>query len=329
MKGGRNMVAKTQGRFLVRHSVSIALVAVGLLVSGAMAGGPIVLMGIDGEDFNGATGSNHGGKAPYISVIDTFLNDCGCTGGGILVIGGGKAANDHVTAFWNAIGAGLTPARTVTHVNGAANIGAQSFSGFCLIAVASSLYGTFTGGLTEDENNAFSLRVGDVAAHVNGGNALFGMSQYGLSDPFGYLGGGVVSSSPPQFSDVTATAAGLAAGINDTNMDVCCWHDEFTAFPVFLDVLATNNASGNACAIGGCDVIVVPECGDNLVNDAAEQCDGTDDAACPGQCSSNCQCPSGGGGEIPTASAWGIAVLCLTLLVGARFYFGRRETTAS
>ena len=70
-------------------------------------------------------------------------------------------------------------------------------------------------------------------------------------------------------------------------------------------------------------------CGDNVVNQASEQCDGTDDAACPEQCSAVCQCESGGGGGIPTVSQWGIATLALLLLVGARVYFTRRRTASA
>jgi hypothetical protein len=32
-------------------------------------------------------------------------------------------------------------------------------------------------------------------------------------------------------------------------------------------------------------------CGDNIVNQPSEVCDGTDDAACPGQCLLDCTCP--------------------------------------
>ena len=74
---------------------------------------------------------------------------------------------------------------------------------------------------------------------------------------------------------------------------------------------------------------VLPVCGDDVVNQASEQCDGTDDAACPEQCSAVCQCESGGGGGIPTVSQWGIATLALLLLVGARVYFTRRRTASA
>jgi len=35
-----------------------------------------------------------------------------------------------------------------------------------------------------------------------------------------------------------------------------------------------------------------PVCGDNIVNQPSEQCDGTSSAACPGQCSVTCTCPA-------------------------------------
>src|SRR5262249_52685046 len=35
-----------------------------------------------------------------------------------------------------------------------------------------------------------------------------------------------------------------------------------------------------------------PVCGDNVVNQPTEQCDGTSSAACPGLCSPTCTCPA-------------------------------------
>ena len=65
-----------------------------------------------------------------------------------------------------------------------------------------------------------------------------------------------------------------------------------------------------------------PTCGDNTVNRASEECDGTDDTLCPGQCQNNCTCPPILG--IPAASAWGLLVMTLLLLAGARVYFSGR-----
>ena len=77
------------------------------------------------------------------------------------------------------------------------------------------------------------------------------------------------------------------------------------------------------CGTGQC--VAPPVCGDNTVNQPAEQCDGSDDAACPEQCQADCLCPPEG--TVPSVSAWGIAVLALLLLVGGRVYFRRRRTT--
>ena len=49
-----------------------------------------------------------------------------------------------------------------------------------------------------------------------------------------------------------------------------------------------------------------PICGDNVVNQPSEQCDGTDAAACPGQCLPGCTCPAGGGSCSPDADNDGI-----------------------
>ncbi len=39
------------------------------------------------------------------------------------------------------------------------------------------------------------------------------------------------------------------------------------------------------------DVPTPPGCGDNVVNQPSEECDGTDDSACPGSCLPDCTCP--------------------------------------
>jgi hypothetical protein len=65
-------------------------------------------------------------------------------------------------------------------------------------------------------------------------------------------------------------------------------------------------------------------CGNN-VREGAEQCDGTDNAACLDLCQANCTCS---GDAVPTVSEWGMVVLVLSLLVGIKLKFGRRQTLA-
>lgn len=218
-------------------------------------GGPIVLMGIDAEDNNTAGG--HGGPAPYASVLSSINSEVQNGGSGMLVIGGGKTATDDVTVFFNAIGA--SAGMSVTFANGA-SISTVSFDGYAVIAIASAVDQTNSGGLTDAENSALAGRADDIADFINTGGGLFGLSQAGLATPYGYLGdvGAFAFAFPPQYGDITATAEGLAIGITNTNLDVCCWHDEYTSWPSFLDVLATNPLTGNAAAIGGANIVVPP-----------------------------------------------------------------------
>jgi len=237
----------------------VGLVAVAALFGGSLVtsptanaatGGPIVLMGIDAED--GGPGG-HGPITVYESVLNDILSNASNGGTGILVIGAGKAAGDSPTTFWNQIDTDTPEA--VTLVNGAAAITAQSFAGFEVIAVVSDENNTF-GGLTAAEHTALSARQADVAGFVNGGGGLLGFSS-DFANPYAYLGGvgAFTATTGLGYSDITPTPAGSAIGITDA-LDICCWHDEFTAFPAFLSVLATNAASGQAAAIGGANVVV-------------------------------------------------------------------------
>ena len=71
-------------------------------------------------------------------------------------------------------------------------------------------------------------------------------------------------------------------------------------------------------ATGACDPVpIVPCCGNNI-KEADEECDGTDDAACPGSCTAFCKCPG-----MPAVSEWGLIALVLLLLTGMAIKFGR------
>lgn len=212
-------------------------------------GGPVVLAGIDAED--GGVGG-HGPISVYIDLTNTILANVENGGSGILVIGG-KQAGCSPDEFWRAVGAGTGQA--VTFVD-ETEIPGQSFAGFAMIAVVSSSFQTSC-GLTDAENDALAARQTDIEAFVNVGGGLFGSSQDALNAPYGYLAalGSFTFATGLSYSDITPTPGGSAAGITD-ELDVCCWHDEYTAFPPWMSVLATNPLSGNAAAIGGLSVVV-------------------------------------------------------------------------
>lgn len=225
-----------------------------------MAGGPIVLIGIDAED--GGIGG-HGPIQNYIDVVNSILANVTNGGTNILVIGGGKNPTDDVTVFWNAIDTAI-PGVSVTYVNGAANISAQSFAGFAMLAVVSDVHNTPSGGLTDAENDALATRANDVAAFVNGGGGLQGYSSEFRTNVYGYLAGvGTFVVNDGNYNNIEPTPEGLAIGITNA-LDVEFWHQTFRSFPSFLDILATNSQQGTPtfgqpAAIGGQQVIV-PTC---------------------------------------------------------------------
>lgn len=247
----------------------IAGLVVGLFAATQVASaGPVILAGHDADD--------HGFESVYASLFDSLLSNVTNGGSGILSIGanvGGDAAD------WISSVAGLmTVPQPVTFINDAA-ISSTSFSGFAILHVPSDIDDT-SGGITGAENALLTARAGAVASFVNGGGGLFGLTQGLLVDQYGYItgGGGLGAITtlrlPPSgllpsgnpYNDVTATLAGNAVGIDNTNLDGCCWHNVYTAFPSFLDILAVANAPAigdeafneEASVIGGQSVILRP-----------------------------------------------------------------------
>ena len=218
-----------------------------LMAAGTSWAGPVILMGIDAED------SGHGSPSlVYAPIVQSILNGVTNGGSGVLVIG---SHTGQTASFWSAVDTAIASA--VTQVNGAA-VGTQSFAGFAAIAIVSDEFNT-SGGLTTAENTLLTARQAAIAAFVNAGGGLLGFSSnFGLNS-FGYVGGlgSFTTNTPAQYDNVTATAAGNAVGITSTNLDVCCWHQTFTAYPSFLNILATA-PNGQAAAIGGATVTITP-----------------------------------------------------------------------
>jgi len=152
-------------------------------------GGPVSLMGIDAEE-----GGTHPEPSNYTTLINQMLSSVPSGRSGILVIGGGKAScinppysSDAVTVFWDAIDVLITT-DAITYVNGAA-VATQGFSGFKMIAVASSF--------------------------VNGGGALLGFTATGLANPYGYLApfGSFAFTTGVNYNNITPATDGAARRI--------------------------------------------------------------------------------------------------------------------
>src|SRR6185295_6532989 len=118
---------------------------------------------------------------------------------------------------------------------------------------------------------------------------LFGLTQGELPNAWKYVSAVAPfehRDAPPSgslesgshFDNVTATADGAALGISDDNLDGCCFHNVFIAFPSFLKVLAVANEpadvdfDGEAVFIGGVETCLLPFCGDGNL-DSGETCD--------------------------------------------------------
>ena len=240
-----------------------------LAFSQAAWAGPVTLAGHDADD--------HGFDSIYAGLFDAILSNVTNGGSGILSLGADVGAD---AALWiTSVASLMTTPQAVTFKNDA-DLSSISFSGFAILEVPSDIFDT-GGGISGAENALLTARSGDVAAFVNGGGGLFGLTQgIFFPDPYGYITGaggiGAITTLavPPSgslpsganFDDVTATAAGGLLGITDTNLDGCCWHNVYTSFPSFFDVLATANTpepaddayNGQAAAIGGATVTITP-----------------------------------------------------------------------
>jgi hypothetical protein len=226
--------------------------------AGAQAGGSIVIMGIDAED--GGPGG-HGPIANYENIV-TAVNDNVSNGQtGIAVMGGQPGSS--VTAFWDQISVDL--GIPVTYFVGAAAIAGADFSQFAIIVASSSEFET-GGGLTNEENDALTLRAFDVVDSVNAGGGLIGFNAAGLTEPYGYMGDfGTFTSVAGDYSVIAPTPEGEAIGVDLSLSDFCCWHDTYTEYPSFLGVLATNAeqgspTEGNVAALGGFDIAIPTGC---------------------------------------------------------------------
>ncbi len=105
----------------------------------------------------------------------------------------------------------------------------------------------------------------------------------------------VTWNTQPAFGGTVLATAG-AVGVNDTvALDITPAIAGDGVYCFAMDSVSTNGVvyRSREAAAGGprVEIVLAPlTCGDGVVNDPREACDGADAAACPGACQSNCLC---------------------------------------
>ena len=97
------------------------------------------------------------------------------------------------------------------------------------------------------------------------------------------------------------------------------WTRDNDCEPVCPNGACEEGENANNCP-QDCD----PVCGNGIV-EAGEECDGEQFCIPPGE---QGECTWSPDKPIPTVSEWGLVVLALLLLTGAKVYFGRRRADA-
>ena len=225
---------------------AIASLLVGL-ASGSAQAGKIFVSGQDSDD-SGHVSTSFGGQ-----MLD-FIGAGNTNGGsGILILGGYTGTSSTSINAWNGV-ANSGSGYTLTHASGAAAITAIDLSSYAAVFMGSDSVNT-GGGITQTELNAINTRAADIATFVNDGGNLMALTQAGLSGAFGWFPLGALTTSPISTANISQTANLAAAGFTATNAEISgdLFHNDFIGPAGFfgLDVLAVDNATGNAVILGG------------------------------------------------------------------------------
>ena len=243
------------------------------------AGGPVIIMGLDSELGSGR--DYHGPPEEHAEMVATLLGNVSNGQDGILVLGGDPTSYSNIEQYWeDDIGSDPQVDENVDFIYEIEDIKKVDLGEYAMIGVVSGT-GQIFRGLTDDQNDELIDRRGEIADFVNNGGGLLVKTQDGLSDPAGLLDpfgefDGMFGIDGPGYGDAEDTIEITQAG-EDFGLDAeededglntweswCCWHDVYTSYPEFLDVLAWNTDStsdgvGHAAALGGAEVIVPRE----------------------------------------------------------------------
>jgi len=240
---------------------ALAVITSPLATHAQITCGPVILAGHDADD--------HGFELIYAGLFDALLTNMSNGGSGILAIGadGGSKAGDWIVS----VASQMTTPPSVTFVNDGP-ISTVSFDGYAILHIPSDGSDT-PGGITQAESDFLNTRRDDLADFITSGGAVFGLTQGQLIGGWDWLdgvGGVTHMDAPPSgtlpsggsFHDVATTADGNLLGITDTNLDGCCFHNVFTSYPSFLEVLAYADEPadpdwhGEAVFMGGLSICV-------------------------------------------------------------------------
>ncbi len=245
------------------------------------AGGPVIVMGLDSELAPGSDG--HGPPEEHAEMVASLLDDVTNGQDGILVLGGNPTSYSNIIDYWEGdVGKDPQVDEDVDFVYEEDEMETVDFDNYAMLGVVSGddQLGWGSGnGLTNSQNEVLIDRSDDIADFVNAGGGLLVKTQDGLDDPAGFLGplgqfdglfgiDGAGYGDAPDTIEITEAGEelGLDAGPDGSGMNNweswCCWHDVYTEYPDFLEVLAWNTDStsageGHAAALGG-DQVLVP-----------------------------------------------------------------------
>jgi cysteine-rich repeat protein len=237
-------------------------------------GGFVVVSGDDADDSGHCQGIACG--ALYPKLFKAAITESDTAGTGIVAIGvNGSFASSSLTS-WNAPANG-GPGVPVTILTTTAQIASVNFANFKMIYIPSGENNT-SGGINATQLAALNARQVDIKDFINvKGGSLLALTEANLAGAWGWLPLPLTTFDPPQYDDVTPTAAltAISPTTTATNMDHCCYHNVFIGPAGFsgLGVLAINNTAGNSgfgkpAILGGKNVILTAEiCNDGVDND--------------------------------------------------------------